>query len=276
MKILFVTDFHGKKEKFKLMVEQAIKFDVDFIIDGGDFNTARGGVVFEQKQFIEEFIIKKILPNLPENICYILTPGNHDLSCYDNLIPELLQKFHNVFYLNNTIQEIGGFYFVNFSFIPDGMMWLKDRARTEGFPPLHKGGISTPEYKFKQVNWLQESIKLPSLREEIEKLPISPDYSKTIFISHCPPTGLGLDAAHGKEFLGSKEIASYILDKQPLLSLHGHIHESPKLMGKWYGFINKTKCIQPGQNPWNFTGVVIDTENLQTIKHNLKLETTRV
>ena len=31
------------------------------------------------------------------------------------------------------------------------------------------------------------------------------------------------------------------------MSLHGHIHESPKISGLWYNKLGKTICIQPGQ-----------------------------
>jgi uncharacterized protein len=37
------------------------------------------------------------------------------------------------------------------------------------------------------------------------------------------------------------------MKQQPLLALHGHIHESPVYSGIWKAQIGKTICIQPGQ-----------------------------
>jgi Icc-related predicted phosphoesterase len=41
---------------------------------------------------------------------------------------------------------------------------------------------------------------------------------------------------------------SFLKENQPLLSLHGHIHESPEVSGGWYTSIGNTICIQPGQS----------------------------
>ncbi len=46
-----------------------------------------------------------------------------------------------------------------------------------------------------------------------------------ILVSHTPPYGF-VDLAMGKTHVGSKAILDYINDQNPILSLHGHIHES--------------------------------------------------
>ena len=48
--------------------------------------------------------------------------------------------------------------------------------------------------------------------------------------------------------IGSVDIYEFLKSKQPLLSLHGHIHESPDTeKGTWINQIQHTVCIQPGQ-----------------------------
>ena len=40
----------------------------------------------------------------------------------------------------------------------------------------------------------------------------------------------------------------FIKEKQPLLTLHGHIHEAPDaIKGMWINHIGSTICINPGQ-----------------------------
>jgi Icc-related predicted phosphoesterase len=82
------------------------------------------------------------------------------------------------------------------------------------------------------------------------------DFSKCIFNLHCPPYGTNIDQAPlldeklqpkmgpsgmQMEPVGSKAVKDAIEKHQPLLGLHGHIHESRGVCK-----INKTLCINPG------------------------------
>lgn len=81
------------------------------------------------------------------------------------------------------------------------------------------------------------------------------DLQSSVFNLHDPPFGSGLDvapklknglqvSARGEtEHVGSKAVLDLIQRYQPLLSLHGHIHEA---MGMHK--IGKTLCINPGSN----------------------------
>jgi Icc-related predicted phosphoesterase len=83
-----------------------------------------------------------------------------------------------------------------------------------------------------------------------------PDPSRAIFNLHCPPYKSGLDEApaidadlrllHGGRALrpvGSTAVRAAIEKHQPLLSLHGHIHESKGAIK-----IGKTLSINPGSS----------------------------
>jgi Icc-related predicted phosphoesterase len=78
------------------------------------------------------------------------------------------------------------------------------------------------------------------------------DKSNAIFNFHAPPYGFGLDlapeldenltqAADRKIHVGSRAVAKMIEKYQPLLGLHGHIHESRGVQK-----IHKTTIINPG------------------------------
>lgn len=48
------------------------------------------------------------------------------------------------------------------------------------------------------------------------------------------------------------------------MSLHGHIHESPRMSDLWYNMLGNTICIQPGQTELRnkeMFYVIVDTEN---------------
>jgi Icc-related predicted phosphoesterase len=89
----------------------------------------------------------------------------------------------------------------------------------------------------------------PMLEELVAKVQ---DKSNAIFNFHAPPYGFALDlapeltqdliqAADRKIHVGSKAVAKMIEKYQPLLGLHGHIHESRGVQK-----IRKTTIINPG------------------------------
>jgi Icc-related predicted phosphoesterase len=81
-----------------------------------------------------------------------------------------------------------------------------------------------------------------------------PDMGRAIFNFHAPPYGTGLDDApaldenlrpmHGGAVMkpvGSKAVREAILKHQPMLSVHGHIHESRAITR-----LGRTMAINPG------------------------------
>jgi uncharacterized protein len=79
---------------------------------------------------------------------------------------------------------------------------------------------------------------------------------RVIFNFHCPPYGSGLDDApglnedlspkhggHAPEPVGSKAVRRAIEEQQPVLALHGHIHEA-----RGHTRIKKSLCINPGSS----------------------------
>jgi Icc-related predicted phosphoesterase len=95
------------------------------------------------------------------------------------------------------------------------------------------------------------------LAERIEAMARQvPDSTRAIFNLHCPPYKSGLDEApaidadlrllHGGRALrpvGSTAVREAIERHQPLLSLHGHIHESKGAVK-----LGKTLSINPGSS----------------------------
>jgi uncharacterized protein len=115
------------------------------------------------------------------------------------------------------------------------------------------------------------------LAERIEAM-ITPDLDmrRTVFNFHCPPYGSNLDDAAevdqnlniknaGQTLVpvGSTAVRDAIRRHQPLLSLHGHIHE-----GKGTARIGKTLAINPGSvyEQGVLQGALIDLDKRKGIK----------
>lgn len=95
-----------------------------------------------------------------------------------------------------------------------------------------------------------------TLKQELEKLAEQAgDFTSVIANIHVPPHGSSLDIAPELDTsvsppraiagstasVGSRAVAAFLAERQPLLSLHGHIHESPGAVE-----IGRTKAINPG------------------------------
>ena len=98
------------------------------------------------------------------------------------------------------------------------------------------------------------------------------DIKKSIWLIHAPPSGLALDiCCHGAK-VGSGAILKFIETYQPLLTIHGHIHESPEYNGhKWKQYCNETLCIQGGQMGFDLYYSMISLENgkIKKVEHSI-------
>ena len=118
----------------------------------------------------------------------------------------------------------------------------------------------------------------PDLEKRIETVvsEVTAPAERTIFGFHCPPHGSGLDeapeltedmklkdAGRAPVPLGSTAVRAAIERHQPLLSLHGHIHES-----RGNTRIGRTLCINPGSSyeQGELLGAVVDLEGGKKVK----------
>ena len=72
--------------------------------------------------------------------------------------------------------------------------------------------------------------------------------ASTILVSHTPPYGTCLDLIGRREHVGSRALRKLIEERQPLAALHGHIHETVDISGKFIDKIGNTVCIGSGNS----------------------------
>jgi len=120
---------------------------------------------------------------------------------------------------------------------------------SEGFTMLNMGWSNVTPWKTHR----EESEE--ALTARIERLAqMVPDMNRAIFNIHVPPYNTGLD--NGPELdselrptpghtvpVGSRAVREGLLKFQPMLSLHGHIHESRGITK-----LGRTVCINPGSS----------------------------
>jgi Icc-related predicted phosphoesterase len=263
MRILFTTDLHGSKWKYDRLLEAARSSHVDIVINGGDMLPKHGNP-FDQGKFIAEVLNAHFRCFNDEGIHYLCFLGNDDLKIFDDLLESICHPYRFIKTFAQRKVDIAGYEFIGMNWVVDYPFRLKDRCRMDTadyvFQEQYGTGLLSCAHGWQEVsNWLDYARTLPTIETELERLIHPKNPMTSIYVIHMPPSGLGLDkCGHGLE-VGSKAIYGFLKRTQPRLSLHGHIHESPEMSGKWFGQIGETLCIQPGQlEP--FTYVVLDLE----------------
>ena len=100
-----------------------------------------------------------------------------------------------------------------------------------------------------------------------------------IFLLHAPPHDTALDhaALEGKVVdhvpldvhVGSIAIRRFIEARQPLLTLHGHVHESARITGQWRERLGRTWMFSAAHDGPELALVSFDPERLETARREL-------
>lgn len=265
MDILYVTDLHGHKEKYKRLFETAREQGVAVVINGGDI-LPHCLDLFDQGEFITSFLDPYFRQYDQAGIHFLCTPGNDDLMIFDDLLEEICRDHPFVNSLAQRRIEIEDYEFIGMNWVVDYPFPLKDRCRMDSedyiFQEQYGSGLLSTLEGWRDIeDWPAYARTLPPIEEEMNRLVRPKKMSRTIYNIHMPPSSMGLDECGFGPKVGSKAIYSFLEKHQPLLSLHGHIHESPGVSGKWKGSLGTTICLQPGQlEP--FTYVEIDLQTM--------------
>lgn len=279
MKILYVTDLHGDKKKYRKILDVAIEKEIKVIVNGGDMLLKQCDRHSEQSFFINGFLDEYFEELKKQDITYLAMLGNDDLLAADEMFDNLCDRFENVCNIAGRKFSVNGYEFIGMNYILDHPFGCKDRVVTEThYIPQRQlspvAGISNAVDYDRIYNWLEYSrTELPHMCDVLKKLPLPDDRQKAVYVMHMPPAGLRLGQLRYQDLdICSVDIYEFLKEKQPLLSLHGHIHESPDTeKGKWINQIHQTTCIQTGQTELNDKYMVYAEIDLQEKKYERKV-----
>ena len=109
-------------------------------------------------------------------------------------------------------------------------------------------------------------------KNDLEILTENEDLSNAIFLFHSPPyktnldraalDGVNVDHVPMDVHVGSIAIKRFIEDKQPYITLHGHIHESTRLTGLWKEQIGNTISFNAAHDGPKLSLIIFDLENV--------------
>jgi Icc-related predicted phosphoesterase len=114
-------------------------------------------------------------------------------------------------------------------------------------------------------------IRYGTIAADLERLAGEDDLRDSVFLFHTPPYRTALDRAalDGRMVdhvpmdvhVGSIAVRRFIEERQPLLTLHGHIHESARLTGAWRDRIGRTHLFSAAHDGPELCLVRFDLEN---------------
>ncbi len=139
-----------------------------------------------------------------------------------------------------------------YAYTPPSPFRLKDWEKYDVSRFVDPGCIS-PEEGWRSVPVSEGEARWGTIREDLERLAGSDDLAQAIFLFHAPPyrthldraalDGMSVDHAPLDVHIGSVAVRRFLETRQPLLSLHGHVHESARITGEWRDRIGRTHCL---------------------------------
>lgn len=136
-----------------------------------------------------------------------------------------------------------------YSYVPPTPFLLKDWEKYDvgGYVPP---GCVSPEEGWRSIPVPNNVIRYSTIKRDLDALVSDAKLDQAVFLFHGPPHDTNLDRAalDGKTIdhvpldvhVGSVAVRRFIEERQPLVTLHGHIHESARITGSWRQRLGRT------------------------------------
>ncbi|MBK8270144.1 MAG: metallophosphoesterase [Planctomycetes bacterium] len=269
MRLLHTSDLHGNVSHYARLVAAAEQLRPNVVVLGGDLlpddsatdpqSFGHGQAAFVRAPF-RKFVTDLKQRSGAAEVFVIF--GNHDWGSSTIAMGELADEGLVRILTHTDAANIDGINFIGYSFTPPTPWYVKDYERLDrpGDVPPFIGGARWSHQFSRPV---QHGAKMifdghPTIKEDMAalKVPAQP----WVFVAHAPPFSSKLDQSFSHQSYGSRSIREAIETYQPLLSLHGNIHESPRVSGEWCENIGTTLCVNAGQTTKAVSFAVIEID----------------
>ena len=252
----FVSDLHGQIKRYRVLFKYILAEKPAGVFLGGDLLPFHIVSTEVGSKPIRNFVVDYLIPELGElrtsmgcefpRIFMIL--GNDDVKTAEVDLrkgeSECLWE-----YIHGRKVLFGEFSVFGYGCVPPTPFQLKDWERYDVSRYLEPGCIA-PENGWHSDPAIQDRVQFTTIQEDLQHLIGGADLSSAIMLFHAPPYQTSLDRAalDGKYIdnvpldvhIGSIAIRRLVENHQPLVTLHGHVHESTRLTGKWIERIGGT------------------------------------
>lgn len=265
---LFVSDLHGHRDRYQKLMETISREIPAAVFLGGDLLPAGAG-----DDFIHQFLqpgftaLHQRMGSEFPRIFVIL--GNDDPRILESNIRKA-GAGGNWEYIHDRCVEWDSWRVFGYAFVPPTPFRLKDWERYD-VSRFVDPGCTHPSEGVLTHSVPESELTFFTIQSGLRELAADLVPDRSIFLFHAPPYNTSLDRADLDDrfvdhapvdvHVGSIAVRRFIEEYQPRLTLHGHVHETVKLTGKWKETLGKTVMLSAAHDGEELCLVRFSPEN---------------
>ena len=248
MNCLFCSDLHGDADRYEKLSSVILEERPAALFLGGDLLPGPVQMLasdFLHTDFVNDFLFRRFMEvklalgdDYPE---VYLVLGNDDGRFEELAMLDAAARgvWH---YAHGRGTPMGPFTVYGYSYVPPTPFRLKDWERYDVSRFVDPGCVHPWEGSH-SIPIPRNELMYSTISEDLDLLTGEDDMSGAIMLFHSPPYDTCLDRAalDGRMVdhvpmdvhVGSIAILRFIMKRQPMMTLHGHVHESARLTGEW-------------------------------------------
>jgi Icc-related predicted phosphoesterase len=280
MRCLFASDLHGDRRRYRALLEAVRLESPEAVFLGGDLLPGPSGAE-SSRSFLEGVIggeLRSLRASLgPRFPRMFVILGNDDPRVAEPGL-HALERDGLVEYIHGRQVSFAGYDVFGYSYVPPSPFRLKDWERYDVSRYVDPGCVS-PEEGVYSIPPVPEERRFTTIQVDLARLAEDSSLDRAVFLFHGPAYGTSLDRAaldgvsvDGVQLdlhVGSIAIRRFIEERQPLLTLHGHVHESPALSETWQDRIGRTWMFSAAHSGPELALVRFDPERLEEATREL-------
>jgi len=281
----FVSDLHGQISRYETLWRLIRQEQPDSLFIAGDILPSYLSVLkkmpLNHENFIPDFLVpqlyrlqKEMADRYPS--IFIIMGNDDGRKEESSMLAAEAKGLWN--YCHYQSINWSGYTIYGYSYIPPSPFRLKDWERYDVSRYVDPGCIAPPDGNF-TVALDPHQLEFATIAQDLEQLSDGTDFERAVFLFHSPPYKCNLDRAALDEkmidyvpvdvHVGSIAIQRFIDHYQPLLTLHGHIHESTRLTGSWRHRFGKTHSFNAAHDGSELSLIRFNPADLGAAERNL-------
>lgn len=277
---LFASDLHGRTQRYEKLFAAIEDRRPRAVFLGGDLLPFPMAALDSRANFPGDFVRDYLAVRLEElrrrmrrrypTVFVIL--GNDDPRAEERAMDEGDAR-GLWYYCHERKCEFGAYVVYGYAYVPPTPFQLKDWERYDVSRYVPPGGVS-PEQGRRSVEANASVVRYATIEKDLDRLAEEASLEHAVFLFHTPPHKTKLDrAATDGKFIdqvpldlhvGSIAVRRFLESRQPLLTLHGHIHESARLTGSWRDRIGRTHAFSAAHDGPELALVTFDLTDLDS------------
>jgi Icc-related predicted phosphoesterase len=282
---VFVSDLHGYPDRYEKLFSIIERERPAAVFVGGDILptgfVAPSEFPAEHEEFIADYLVRRLftirdaLKGRYPRVFLIL--GNDDgRLCEPSILDAAAQGIWE--YVHDHKVAFGEYVVYGYQYVPPTPFLLKDWERYDVSRYVDPGSVS-PEEGRRSVPVREGETRYATIQEDLKCLVGKDSCARAIFLFHSPPhdtkldraalDGLKVDHVPLDPHVGSVAIRRFIESRQPLITLHGHIHESARITGNWRDQLGRTHMFSAAHDGPELAVVRFDTDHPEAAARSL-------